>query len=116
MKKTNLEYLYSMAGNDRKLIIELIDIFIDQVNEIGIELEKANAKGNYDLVGKLAHKAKSSVAIMGMSDLSQKLVELENLANKAQDKELYPSYIEQFREECADAVEELIIHRNSIKS
>ena len=76
-----------MTGNDRILINELIDIFIDQVNEIGKELEEAYSRSNFEWLGKLAHKAKSSVAIMGMNKLSKKLKEFEQLINKGRKKE-----------------------------
>jgi len=114
VKKTDLTYLYSMTGDDPKLINEMIELFIDQVKETGDELDEAYKGKNYDRVGKLAHKAKSSVQIMGMNDLSKKLAELEFLANEARNINEYPSYIEYFNEECRQAIEELIDHKHKL--
>jgi len=96
-----------MTGNDRILINELIDIFIDQVNEIGKELEEAYSRSNFEWLGKLAHKAKSSVAIMGMNKLSKKLKEFELLAKEQKDVDQYASFIEMFDKSCKEAIQEL---------
>ncbi len=105
--KTNLSYLQTMSGGDKKLILEMIDIFIDQVKEIEQGMKEHLEKKNYDSLGKLAHKAKSSVAIMGMKSLSKKLKELEMLAAKNDKIEKYPDYIKLFSTESDEAIKEL---------
>ena len=105
--KTNLSYLQTMSGGDKKLILEMIDIFIDQVKEIEQGMKENLEKKNYDSLGKLAHKAKSSVAIMGMKSLSNKLKELEMLAAKNHKIEKYPDYIKLFSAETDEAIKEL---------
>jgi HPt (histidine-containing phosphotransfer) domain-containing protein len=114
--KTDLKYLISMTGNDMNLINELIDIFIGQVKEISNEMDEAYSKNNFELMGKLAHKAKSSVAIMGMNHLSRKLKEFENHINKGRKKNEYAVYIRLFKDECLEAIEELNIYRSSIST
>ena len=116
MKKTDLAYLESMTGNDNRLIKEMIGIFIDQVSEIGFEMEKVNRKHNHEVMLKLAHKAKSSVAIMGMKKLSEKLKELEQLISEGNHKTDYSSYIKYFNEECTRAIEELNEYRENLSS
>jgi HPt (histidine-containing phosphotransfer) domain-containing protein len=55
----------------------------------------------------LAHKAKSSVAIMGMSDLATILKTLELQAKEGKELEKYQSYIDRFRTDTAEAIKEL---------
>jgi HPt (histidine-containing phosphotransfer) domain-containing protein len=116
MKRTNLGYLISMTDNNSKLINEMIEIFIEQVTEIGVEFEEAYRLKNYDVIANLAHKAKSSVGIMGMNQLSETLKELELLANEGKSTTKYPLYIKTFKEECSMAIDELIIFRNKLSS
>ncbi len=104
----------SSTGNNRELIIEIIDIFILQAIEIGNELQELNDKRDFEALGKLAHKAKSSVAIMGMNKLSEKLRELELLVNEGKNHSEYPMYIDLFKKECAEAIQELNNYKNNL--
>ncbi len=115
MSKTDLKYLITTTNNDREIILELIDIFIEQIVEFSNDFEELYKLKNYDALGKLAHKAKASVAIMGMENLSIKLKELENLARECKNPEVYPSYISYFKQECAEAKIELNDYKNNIK-
>jgi len=67
-------------------------------------------------LGLLAHKAKSSVAIMGIADLALMLKTFEIQARKGIEIESYTSYIERFRDE-VDAslieLEDLIMNMSS---
>ena len=62
---------------------------------------------NYHSLGLLAHKAKSSVAIMGMNDLAEMLKTFELQAKEGKESELYESYITRFKTETDAAVTEL---------
>lgn len=105
--KTDLSYLQTMSGGDRGLIHEMIDIFIDQIKEIEDGMKVLLHEKNYDSLGKLAHKAKSSVAIMGMNSLAKKLKELELLTTKNHKIEKYPEYLKLFSAESKEAIIEL---------
>ena len=105
--KTDLTYLQTMSGGDKILIHEMIDIFIDQIKEIEEGMKVNLEERNYDFLGKLAHKAKSSVAIMGMNSLAKKLKELELLTVKSHKSDKYPDYIKLFSTETKEAIIEL---------
>jgi HPt (histidine-containing phosphotransfer) domain-containing protein len=104
---TDLSYLSSMSGGNPDIINEMITIFTDQTNEYIVDIQKLLNEKNYIALGKLAHKAKSSVAIMGMNDLAADLKSLELLTKDSQDIELYPGYVEKFIKQCKIAIEEL---------
>ncbi len=93
-------------GND-VLIIEMIDIFTTQVEEFWIEMDELLKNKDYDSLGKLAHKAKSSVAILGMIKLSNELKSLELYCAEQKHMDLYPEIVSNFRSECLIAVKEL---------
>jgi HPt (histidine-containing phosphotransfer) domain-containing protein len=110
--KTDLNYLKSMSGDSTELIIEMIDIFLLQIDEFYPEMISLLKEKDYNSLGKLAHKAKSSVAIMGMSNLAEKLKELELLTKENKDTSTYSAYIELFKTECDQAVQELSEYKN----
>jgi HPt (histidine-containing phosphotransfer) domain-containing protein len=106
-KYINPEYLDSVANGDIQLIEELVDMFSSQVVEIYGEMKNLLAAGNYKLLGLLAHKAKSSVAIMGMNDLASLLKTFELQAKQGESVGSYSGYIEKFHIDSAIAVTEL---------
>lgn len=105
--KTDLTYLKGMSNGNIDVIKELVDIFVEQVNEISDEMTKALSEKKYVILSKLAHKAKSSVSIMGMNDLAQDLKRLELLAAESKEIEIYQSIVDKFKADCAIAVSEL---------
>ncbi len=105
--KTDLTYLKNMAAGNKELVIEMITIFKNQVEEFNEEMTLLFDKGEYELLGKLAHKAKSSISIMGLHELALDLKALENMAKAGIDSEKYPVFINRFKEETNEAVAEL---------
>ncbi len=105
--RTNLSYLESMTEGNKELIAELIGIFSTQVVEYSEQMLSLFKDKNWSELSKMAHKAKSSVAIMGMKDLSDELKRLEIMARKGEDEDSYEAIIDHFAAECKEAVSEL---------
>ena len=103
----DLTYLKNMTDDDPKLIREMIEIFTRQVDEYSFEFQSLYNKKKWTDLSRLAHKVKSSLAIMGMNDLSDKMKELEVLAEKEKDINRYQAIIQQFIIESKKAVKEL---------
>ena len=106
-KFINTEYLDSVSGGDPEITRELVAMFRDQVVEIYNEMKSYFSLKNYTSLGQLAHKAKSSVAIMGMNELAKILKSVEIQAKYGNGSELYESYIARFKTETDAAVIEL---------
>ncbi len=106
-KFINIEYLDSVSGGDTEIIREIVVLFKDQSVEIYDEMKSDFSEKNYHSLGLLAHKAKSSVAIMGMNDLALMLKTFELQAKEGKATELYESYIERFKSDTEAAVTEL---------
>ena len=105
--KVDLTYLKNMSAGDKDLVLEMIGIFKSQVLEFAIDMEKHLADEEFELLGRLAHKAKSSISIMGLNELAVELKTFETLAKAGQEVEKYPAFIEKFKAETQDAVDEL---------
>jgi HPt (histidine-containing phosphotransfer) domain-containing protein len=106
-KYINTEYLDSVSAGDKSVIIEIIDMFKEQAAEMHSEMKILLAEKNYHNLGLLAHKAKSSVAIMGMADLAVMLKTFELQAKEGKEPEKYESYVTRFRDDTAEAIKEL---------
>jgi len=106
-KYINTEYIESVAGGDKDILVELVTLFKDQVAETVGEMDVLLEKGDYYSLGLLSHKAKSSVAIMGMSELAAMLKTFELQAKSGQETEKYKAYITRFKEETFYAMTEL---------
>ena len=59
-------HLDSVTGGDEKFKKELIDVFIQQLPTLLVGLEKALQDKDYKQLSAIAHKTKSSVALMGL--------------------------------------------------
>jgi HPt (histidine-containing phosphotransfer) domain-containing protein len=105
--KINLSYLKEMTGGNQALMQEMIDIFKNQVKEFSRDMDEYLNKEDYVSLGMLAHKAKSSISIMGLDDLSNDMKVLENLAKSGKEPEKYPLLVDKFKKETKEAVEEL---------
>ena len=106
-KYINTEYLDSVSGGDSSIMLEIIDMFREQAGEIHNEMKMLLAEKNYTNLGLLAHKAKSSVAIMGMADLAIMLKTFELQAKEGKESEKYETYVKRFGDDTAEAMKEL---------
>ncbi|OQX98889.1 MAG: hypothetical protein B6I24_04120 [Bacteroidetes bacterium 4572_128] len=106
-KYTDLEYLESMSGGESEIIIEMIELFKMQVPEFIEEADNSLSNKDWNKLGALAHKAKSSLAIMGMNEAVEDLDFLEINAKDETNIEKFPYIVERFKFYCLQAIEEL---------
>jgi len=106
-KFINIEYLDTVSGGDLEIIRDIVTMFKDQSVEIYKEMKSYFAEKKYVSLGLLAHKAKSSVLIMGMNDLGSMLKTFELNAKSGIEPEMYESFITRFKTETDSAVKEL---------
>jgi HPt (histidine-containing phosphotransfer) domain-containing protein len=104
---TDLTYLKNMSGGNNGFVKEMIGIFTEQVHELEDSLKTALAKQDYEQLGKHAHKAKSTVSIMGMESLAADLKSLELWAPEAKEIDKYHSIVDRFILDTKEAVIEL---------
>jgi len=113
--RTDLNYLKTMSGGDPDLMTEMIEIFTLQVAELAEEMEELFNVQDFKSLGKLAHKAKTSVAIMGMNNLAGELKQFELNAKDGIKTETYRVHIDNFKLETQEAVRELIEFKTSLQ-
>ena len=106
-KLINPDYLLSVSGGDPETVKEITAMFREQVSEIYQQMSSALEAGDYRNLGLFAHKVKSSVLIMGMSDLAAGLKKLEINATEGKETGSFRQIIERFRTETEMALTEL---------
>ena len=105
--KTDLTYLRNMSAGNKELVIEMIDIFKEQVAEFCTGMDNYMKSNEYESLGRLAHKAKSSISIMGLNELADELKKFETLAKAGKEVDKYPIFIKKFKDETYEAMQEL---------
>jgi HPt (histidine-containing phosphotransfer) domain-containing protein len=110
----DLTYLESMSMGSNELIIEMIQLFIDQLPEFTEGLTAHLENRDYIALGALAHKAKSSVAVMGMESLAIDLKTLEINAKAGTEPELYPTLVRRFIDQVTITGSELEAYSKTI--
>ncbi|MBN1926860.1 MAG: Hpt domain-containing protein [Prolixibacteraceae bacterium] len=107
MAYTDLSYLKEITGGEPSIVKEMVEMFLSQVDEFKENLNKYLKEKNFIELGKEAHKAKSSVLIVGMEELGKNLKKLQLLTEEGSEIETYSDYVKMFNEQCDEAVKEL---------
>jgi len=102
-----MDYLDEISEGNQDLACDLIEMFIKQVPIFSEQLDSLYRNGDFVLLGKLAHKIKSSVAMMGITELASDMKTLEFIAREGKEIEKYPDYISKFKTISNEAIIEL---------
>lgn len=105
----NLSYLEDISEGNIDLIKDLVEIFKSQVPDFVKDMKKHLENNEYSELGAIAHRAKSSVAMMGISELEMEMKNLEILAKGEKEVHKYPELIHKFEIITKEAIEELNI-------
>lgn len=107
MTYINLEYLRTITDGEKSIIRMILEMFIVQVPEFIQNMNSLYQAGDYIALGKEAHKAKSSLQIMGMSDLENDMKILIQKTIEGTDAVSYPEHIRNFEIQCNGAIAEI---------
>jgi len=95
-KYIDLTYIESVGSDDPKFKNELIDIFKKQIPVLITQLTNNLENKNYKELGSIAHKAKSTVAILGITKLQNDMKQLEIYCKTNTHSEEYKIIIDDF--------------------
>lgn len=94
----DLSYLNQVFQGNKVLINQIIQLFLDQVPGYISEMEDTAGKGRLNELHPLAHKAKSSIAMLGMRQLEQLVLQIEFNSKNNRDLDKIPGMINQLKE------------------
>ncbi len=78
-KLYDLSLIQSMGSEDPKFEKNIINLFIDTMPSVMAELTSANNARNLELVKKIVHKMKSSIDLMGITQIKKMIIAIEKL-------------------------------------
>jgi HPt (histidine-containing phosphotransfer) domain-containing protein len=77
-KHCSPEILLEMAGNDREIFLQLVEIFFRESRNQFVELKSAAAAGDLMRCGNHSHSLKGTVGALGADNLVKMLQKLED--------------------------------------
>lgn len=103
-----LDYLNEISDGNTDLINDLIEMFLEQVPDYQKSMHDLHSKKDWENLGRIAHKAKSAILMVGMNNLAQELKKLEENANEGKNINEYQEIIAKFVRESDIALQELL--------
>jgi HPt (histidine-containing phosphotransfer) domain-containing protein len=93
-KPYDLTFVTDIAKGNKEFIKSLIDVFIVNTPAVVNEMIEAKNAGEWDKVGKLAHKLKSTIDTMGLHTVKELIRFIETNAKTQADLVSIPQKIE----------------------
>lgn len=81
----NLDYLQQVFQGNDAMVRRILDSFEEQVPAYFTEMERRWRSGRWRDIHPLAHKAKSSIGMLGMQALLEEVLALERTSRTAED-------------------------------
>ncbi|MBK8521239.1 MAG: Hpt domain-containing protein [Ferruginibacter sp.] len=88
VKVCNLKYQNSITRGNKATADNLVKIFFTEINEELAHLQIAIEESNYHAISNIAHKMKSAFAILGITELTAVINEMEHLSTMSSSIEI----------------------------
>ena len=82
----NLDYLKQVFQGNDAMVLRILDIFEEEVPKYFGEMSQLAEAGAWGGLHPLAHKAKSSIGMLGMQKLLEEVVAVEHMSRTAGDE------------------------------
>jgi hypothetical protein len=94
-KLYDLSLVHGIAGGDEEFVKRMLRLFLDTLPGSLQDLQKETASQNWEAVGKLAHKLKSTIDSMGIGSLKEVIRVIEQNGKKAVETDQLPGQVNQ---------------------
>lgn len=96
----DLSYLNQVFQGNQEMIHNIIQLFLEQVPQYIKEMEDCVVRNDLISLHPLAHKAKSSIAMLGLRSMEERIVEIEINSKQHHNLERLPDLVYEVRSEC----------------
>jgi len=93
-EKPDLSYLMHLMDNNAEIVLEVLAIFKSEVPKDMLNLELHLQNKDWELLGKTAHKLKSSVGNLGLTQLRDLFLFIEQNGREATNIDKIPNYVQ----------------------
>jgi len=108
-KLYDLTMVESISGGDQGFIKKMVQLFVDTMPQNISELQSALQQENWEMVGKHAHKMKSTIDSMGITLLKEDIRAVESSGKNKTNLELVPELVSKV----ADIIQKCIMQLKS---
>jgi HPt (histidine-containing phosphotransfer) domain-containing protein len=103
----DLNYLREVSGDNKEFIQEMVQTFVTTIPKVLTEMRESLKVKDWDKVSSLAHQIKPSLTLMGLSEMKNDVVVIEqNCKSKTKLGEM-PDLVYDFSYQCESAITEL---------
>lgn len=106
-KLFDLSYLNQVFQGNKEMISSIISLFLDQVPGYIDEMRACVERDDLHSLHPLAHKAKSSIAMLGITTMETKILRIEFDSKHQQNMDELPQLVNQVSSECAIVLDQL---------
>ncbi len=106
-KLYNLGSLKEIVDHDREEIIEMLEMFLDLAPATLAEMQEAYQEQNYEELGKLAHKLKSSLRLMEINVLEPVILAIEKDSKEKRNLENLDMFMNKLNEILPKAIRQI---------
>ncbi|HAS43919.1 MAG TPA: hypothetical protein DCS93_25810 [Microscillaceae bacterium] len=100
----NLQKLEKMMGGNKEHVRQMVSMFVQETPALIEEMQQAQTKSDVILLGKLAHKVKSSLDILDLQKMAKLARQIEKIAREnGEESAIYP-LVEAFMKEMQQVV------------
>ncbi len=111
--KVDFSYLEKVSGNNKSFIKEIAEAFLKSIPTSIQELDKYSDNENWIELARVAHKIKPSITLLGVRNLKDKIVNLEEEAKRHKNPWLINKLSKEISSELRDTLESIKIQINS---
>lgn len=96
----DLSYLNQVFQGNREMINNIISLFLQQVPDYVKEMEECVKKNEPLSLHPLAHKAKSSVSMLGIKEMENDILSIEQNSKNLRNLDALPDLVHRVRSSC----------------
>jgi PAS domain S-box-containing protein len=117
IKYTNLNKLHQLTKSDKKLMIEMITVYLAQTPPLILEIKKSATEKNWVMLDAAIHKILPSFFIMGIDSEYETIAKkIQAYANAKKDENNISELTQKIEDVCNTACMELTIELNNFKT
>ena len=106
-KLIDLSYLEQVCGGNKALVVKMIDLFVQQTPQQLKQMWELSAAGEWHKFFNIAHKVKSSLAMMGVKSLATPMENLEEYSKNKTNLHTVPDLLKHVEGTCNHILEEI---------
>lgn len=103
----DLSYLNQIFQGNQEMINNIIQLFLEHVPQYIEEMVECVNQNDLIALHPLAHKAKSSISMLGLKSIEQQMRQIEQASKQHKNLEQLPSLVSDVKSECDLVYEQL---------